>query len=115
MIDFWLDNFADLFSINNFSLNDSRPEGYIKILNLVALFSIITGAVLVAVTKKPFYFGLVILVLSMTILIKTNIKSDKFTHTSTDDLLTNAFETRSRLIKNIVPGISEWTYFGVTG
>ena len=72
MTDFWLDNFADLFSINNFSFKDSG-NNYIKILNLVALFSIITGLVLVIITKKPFYFGLIILVLSMTILIKTNL------------------------------------------
>ena len=101
MTDFWLDNFADLFSINNFSFKG----GYIQILNLVALFSIIIGIVLVVITKKPFYFGLVILVLSMTILIKTNIKTDKFSQVvQSDELLTNAFETRSRVIKDISPG-----------
>ena len=77
MIQFWLDNFVDLFSMDNFTFlnNDPKPENYIKVLNLIALVSIIVGITMTVIKKSSIYFAIIVVVLSLTILIKSNINS----------------------------------------
>jgi len=69
---FWLDNFLDLFSIDNFKLNDS-----VKLYNVLSLVIIIVGLVLVFKTKKMFYFGISIILLSIIIVLQKG--TSKFT------------------------------------
>ena len=92
MVQFWLDKFTDIFSLENFDFL-SKKEGsnnYIKVLNLVALLSIIVGLSLSIKTKKPLFFGISIVILSVTILIKTSLIA-KFSNVENIDVLTNAF------------------------
>ena len=104
MIDFWLDNFMDLFSPDNFNIgNGIKSENYIKLLNIVALLSIIIGIVLVVVTKNPIYFGFVVIVLSFTILIKSNITTNYFTPTD-EKTNNNNFDTGVSLIREANAG-----------
>ena len=100
MTEFWLDNFMDLFSNENFNLkNSDKSEYYIKILNIIALVSILLGFTLITVTKNPIYFGVTVIVLSVTILIKSNITTNFFTNTqgtataTSSKIDTNAFDT----------------------
>jgi hypothetical protein len=92
MVQFWLDNFTDLFSLENFDFLSKKDgsNNYIKVLNLVALLSIIVGLSLSIKTKKPLFFGISIIILSVTILIKTNLVA-KFSNIENIDVLTNAF------------------------
>ena len=93
MIQFWLDNFMELFNVDNLKFTKSKPdskiENYIKILNLVAIISIITGLSMVFLTKNIVYFGMIIVVMSFTILIKSNLKVNAFTNVK----LSNSFQT----------------------
>jgi hypothetical protein len=105
MIDFWLNDFTNLFSTENLKFdNHTSSENYIKILNLVALLSIIIGLVLTVVTKKSLYFGLIIIVMSFTILIKSNITTTFFTATQVPSILTNSFDTGVYLVKSVNKG-----------
>jgi len=111
MIQFWLDNIMELFNMENlrFLDNSSKPENYIKVLNLIAVLSIILGLSMSFVKKDPVYFAITVVVLSLTILIKSNIsKVSTFTQVS-DPLnsdLTNAFDTGVYLIKAVKPNSS---------
>ena len=105
MIDFWLDNFMDLFSINNlnvFTPGIVKSENYIKMLNLVALVSIIIGISLVIKTKNPFYFAMTIVILSITILIKSNIKIDSFENLKDIPNSSNAFDSGVYLTRPLI-------------
>jgi len=86
------------FSFMNTS-PDSKTENHIKILNLVSMLSIIIGLSLFFITKKTIFIGMVIIVLSLTILIKSNLKvNSSFTKVNK---LSNAFDTGAYLIKNV--------------
>ena len=102
MIQFWLDNFSELINTDNFSFMntspDSKSENYIKILNLVAMLSIIVGFSLFFITKKIIFIGMIIVVLSLTILIKSNIKINSFTKINK---LSNSFDTGAYLVKDV--------------
>lgn len=103
MVQFWLNNLVDLFNIENLSFlnNDTKPENYIKVLNLIALLSIIIGMILTFIKKDALYFAIVVVILSLTILIKSNIsKVSSFTPVNSTEL-TNAFDTGVYLIKAI--------------
>ena len=103
MTQFWLNNFSELINMKNFSFMNtslnSNSENHIKILNLVSILSIIIGLSLFFITKKPIFIGMVIIVLSLTILIKSNLKvNSSFTKVNK---LSNAFDTGAYLIKNV--------------
>lgn len=100
MVQFWLDNFTDLFSFENLGFLSTKDgsNNYIKVLNLVALLSIIVGLSLSIKTKKPIFFGISIIVLSFTILIKTNLVA-KFSNVENIDVLTNAFDINIMLTR----------------
>ena len=104
MTEFWLNNFMDLFDIDNFNISGTKTDNYIKVLNVVALLTIVIGMVTIIVTKKPFYFTIVVLVLSLTILIKSNISTTSM-FTPTDSILnshlSNSYDTGVYLIKAV--------------
>ena len=105
MVQFWLDNPIELFNMDNFN-NDktTSSDKYIKILNMLALLTIVIGTGFIVKTKKSYYFAIMVLILSLTILIRSNISTslfttvEKFNKTNT---LTNAYDTGIYLVKAI--------------
>ena len=81
MIEFWLDDLMELFNLDNFNIGDSSTNNYIKVLNIIALLTIIIGSVILFLTKNSIYFAIIVLILSFTILIKSNITTSMFTPT----------------------------------
>jgi hypothetical protein len=77
MVNFWLNNFESLFALNNFNLNNSPDVKAIKILNILSLFIIVFSILFTLKTKKVFYFGIGIILLSIIILIYNNNYSSK--------------------------------------
>jgi len=68
--DFWLNNFPDLVNLDNFTfLSSTGKERFIKILNLIAIFSIIMGIVISLSSKKKLYLAISIFILTSTIII----------------------------------------------
>jgi len=102
MVQFWLDNFLDLFSLDNFTFTKKDSGSYIKVLNLIALFSIISGISFSILKKDPKYFGITIIILSATILFKNTLSADKFSPVQNIDVLTNAFDTGNKLTRPII-------------
>ena len=118
MVQFWLDNLKFLISTQNFNFSNASPsQKDIQILNIVAMTSLIVGLLLVFTKKKVIYFGISIIIMSLTILIKsgtkvstfanvngtngtngTNGKSEKF---KKSDINSTTFDTGSYLIKNV--------------
>ena len=49
---FWLDDITELINIENFQLNGSEPQRKTKMLNLVAVFSIIFGGIFYKKTQN---------------------------------------------------------------
>lgn len=101
MVEFWLDNPVYLLNTKNFTSSTTKTDKYIKLLNITALISLIVGLVMVFRKKKAIYFGISIIVMSMTILVKSNITTtgvvtpaSKFTNIS------NAFDTGIYLVKS---------------
>jgi len=96
MVQFWLDNLSYLISTQNFNFNNvSSSDKKIQMLNITAIISLIVGLVLVFVKKKAIYFGISIVIMSLTILINSKIS----TFTSVSKLDT-AFDTGAYLIKD---------------
>ena len=62
MTEFWLNNFMELFDTDNFNMSGSKTDNYIKVLNVVALLTIVIGTVTIILTKQPFYFTIVVLI-----------------------------------------------------
>jgi hypothetical protein len=100
MVQFWLDKLSDLFSPDNFSFKKNDPDRTIKILNIVALISIIVGLFLSLRFKKPFYFGLSVIALSVTILFKNTSSFKKVT-------VNSGFTTNVRLLKPASAGTNK--------
>jgi hypothetical protein len=103
MTEFWLNDFMELFNTDNFIFG-SKTDNYIKVLNVVALLSIVIGTVTIIITKQPFYFTIVVLVLSLTILLKSNISTTSM-FTPTDSILnsrlSNSYDTGVYLTKAV--------------
>ena len=99
MPQFWLDNFLDLFSIDNFKLNDS-----VKIYNVLSLIVIIIGFILVFKTKKTMYFGITVIVLSIIIVIQKS--TSRFTQVSSElnGPVSNQFYLNTKLLRNAAVG-----------
>ena len=100
MVQFWLDNILDLFSPDNLNFFNKSDDNYIKVLNLIALISIITGICISIVKKDPKYFGISVIVLSVTILFNNTLS--KFSQVENIDVLTNAFDTQIKLRRPVV-------------
>ena len=118
---FWLESFSELINTDNFNLGN--VHGYdknIKILNLIAIFTITSCIFLAFKNKKSYYIPFIILILSITIFIKSNIlkmtSSFKSTFGETPDKtvlsepintqLTNAYNTGVYLVKAVTLGSS---------
>lgn len=108
MVQFWLDNVLNLFSVENvtFLNKDPAPENYRKVLNLVSLLAIIAGCTLTYLKKETIYFAIAVVVLSLCILINSNI-SRTSTFASVPDPLnsnvSNTYDTGVYLVKSIKP------------
>jgi hypothetical protein len=95
MVQFWLDNLLDLFNIQNFTFmnNDPNPENYIKVLNLVSLLAVVTGLIMTFVKKESVYFAITVVILSLCILIRSNISRVSTFVPIKDPLNTNVSNT----------------------
>jgi hypothetical protein len=98
MPEFWLDNFFDIFNIHNFELNTTDKK-----YNVLSLLIIIIGLIMVFKTKKPFYFAIVIVLLSLIILLR-NCKSCSSKFNSVNDILSNRFYLDIQLRNNVMSG-----------
>ena len=102
MIQFWFNDYSELFNANNLAfVSGNKSENYVRVLNIIALLSIIVGFVMVAIKRKPVYFAMVVLVLSLTILINSNIR---LPFTNIPSTLSNSYDTNVSLVKNSVAG-----------
>ena len=110
MVQFWLHNLPDLLNAANFSFlnNDPATENYIKVLNLVSFIAIIAGGLLTFIKKESIYFAITVVVLSICILINSNISS---TFVPIPDplntQLSNTYDTGVYLVRAIQPDISK--------
>ena len=110
MTEFWLDNFTELLSVENFNFSKyttnttNTTSTTNKIYNIISLVVIIIGLMLVYKTKKPMYFGIVIVILSVIILLKSS--NDKFTNVGnvSGQPLSNRFVLKAKLLNNTVAG-----------
>jgi hypothetical protein len=104
MVKFWLENFSDLFSLENFKSTNKDSN---KMLNIVSLIVLLVGLVLVYIKKQPIFFGVTVVVLSLIILIRSIIGSNysKFSKSPQEDsMLSNQYVTTIKLIKNTKKG-----------
>jgi hypothetical protein len=101
MVQFWLDYLPDLFNTQNFTFLNNNPEteNYTKVLNLVSLLAIIIGISITIITKKPIFFALTVVVLSLCILINSSTVS-KFSSTI-DTNVSNTYDTGIKLVRNV--------------
>ena len=97
MSKFWLDNYMDLFSTENFKFNTNA-----KVYNVISLVIIIIGLLAVFKTKKVKYFGAVIILLSLIILLR--IKDVKFIKEGFDEPVANKFYLSAKLTKDALKG-----------
>ena len=96
MVKFWLDDLSYFISTQNFNFNKVSPsDKKIQMLNITAMVSLIVGLILVFVKKKAIFFGISIVIMSLTILINSKIS----TFASVSKLDT-AFDTGAYLIKD---------------
>jgi hypothetical protein len=80
--------------------NTNQEENYIKLLNIIALVTIIVGLSATFLYKKSMYFGIVIIILCITIIIHSRLTMNtKSSFTGIDDIST-AFDTGAYLIQN---------------
>jgi hypothetical protein len=102
MSQFWLDNFLDLFSIDNFKLNDST-----KLYNVLSLMVIIIGIAMVFKTKKTMYFGISVIILSVIIVIQKS--TSRFTQVGSElnGPVSNQFYLNTKLLKNVAVGATQ--------
>jgi len=101
MTEFWLNNLTELFNVDNFDFKEG--DNYIKCLNIVALLTMVIGTTTVILTKNSIYFAIMVLILSFTILIKSNITTSMFTPTENiiDSNLTNSYDTGVYLVRAV--------------
>ena len=104
MVQFWLDHLPDLFNTTNFSFlnKDPKSENYIKVLNLVSILAILVGLAVSIGTKNSLYFAVTVLVLSLSILIKSNLASTFVAIQSPlNSKLSNTYDTGIYLVRAI--------------
>jgi hypothetical protein len=109
---FWLNDVTELINLNNITFFDkSGDKRIVMFLNLLASLSIIIGSVYVFKTKNKVYLSLIILILSITIFIKTSFIKNNFTSVSNftevspeqrpiNTNLTNSYNTGSFLVRD---------------
>jgi hypothetical protein len=89
MVKFWLDDFKDLVSPENFELNDKN-----KVFNVVSLFIIIISLLVSLKTKNEFYFGAGFIILSILIIIHNKMQY------FSENRYSSAFNGNNNIINN---------------
>ncbi len=112
MTEFWFNSINNLVSPANFNFKEGNKQ--VKMLNIVAMISIIGGLSAVFITKQPKYFGITVIVLFLTILFNSTVPDNKFgniakgnnnnSNNQIDDDLITSFDTGVKLTKSITPG-----------
>ena len=98
MVDFWLDDISSLISLNNFQFDGiSESQKNVQMLNITALVALIVGVTLSFKKKKVMYFAGTVVIMALTIFIKSNTLS---TFASVNNL-DNAFDTGAQLTRNV--------------
>jgi len=106
MVQFWLDDVKTLLNPDNFDLNNLNPtDKKIKILNIIALASLVAGLYMCYRKKDPKYFLMSVGVMSFTIFLKPQNGNDSFSKVSSqftkiESALSNSFDTGAYLVKN---------------
>jgi len=93
---FWLDSFPELINFKNFNLsNTSGYEKNIQLLNCIAMITIVVCLYLSFKKKKSYYIPFAILILSITIFIRSNVlkTASSFKSKFGDNTATNAAVT----------------------
>jgi hypothetical protein len=103
MIQFWLDDPLELLNIDNLNIQGVKSERYIKILNVIALLTLVVGLSATVVKKNAFYFAIVVLILSLTILLHSTIpRVSHFTNVNGNvNTLSNAYDTGVYLVEAV--------------
>jgi hypothetical protein len=98
---FWLDDITELINIENFQLNGSEPQRKTKMLNLVAVFSIIFGGIFYKKTQNKMSLLIGLLVLLLTVLLKPGktVSSFRSTKSNFAEVLSNSYDTGVYLVK----------------
>jgi hypothetical protein len=100
-VEFWLDKFTELINIDNFSFLYDKPEQKkIKLLNLLAVFSIIFGLMYYRKTKNKSYIGVIVLVLSLTVLLRSRKTQSSF-KSNFGEVLSNSYDTGVYLVRAV--------------
>ena len=108
MVQFWLDNIPELFSVENITFlnKDPAPDNYRKALNLISLLAILVGCTFTFLKKDTIYFAVTVVILSLCILINSNI-SRTSTFASVPDPLnskvSNTYDSGVYLVRAIKP------------
>jgi hypothetical protein len=93
--EFWLDKLTELINIDNFNfLNDNIEQKKVKLLNLIASFSIIFGLIYYKKTKNKSYVGLMVLALSLSVLLRP--RKSNFS-----EVLSNSYDTGVYLVRAV--------------
>ena len=97
MIHFWLNRFGELLNIYNFtySSKDTAKTKQIKFLNALSIIIIIVGTALTIKHKQPYYFGIVMILLSLIVLIYNFSKKEGFEN----NVLAIEFSSGVRLLR----------------
>ena len=100
MVQFWLDNLKFLINTQNFNFNNVSPsQKNIQMLNIIAMISLIVGLSLVFIKKKVIYFGGAVVIMALTILMKSNNYSPN--SSSFENVNDISFDTGAYLVKNV--------------
>ena len=138
MVKFWLDDFKDLISPDNFDLNDRN-----KVLNVVSLSILLISLLVSLKTKNEFYFGAGFIILSILIIIHNKMqyfsgntgfiysggntglfidntiiaeKSQNIQTTSNTTILTeDSFKNDNRLILNNIENLNAGDIINISG
>ncbi len=102
---FWLDSLPELINIENFKMTGDPTQKKVKLLNLVAVFSIIFGAIYYKKTKNKSVLLISLLVLGLTIVLKPNVSSfsnlSNFRSSKSNfaEVLSNSYDTGVYLVR----------------
>jgi len=100
MVQFWLDNVQFLINTQNFNFNNVSPsQRQIQMLNIIAMLSLITGITIVYIKRDPKYFGIAVIVMASTILIKSNLKVSTFSNVKS--ILDSTYNTGAYLVRPV--------------
>jgi len=107
---FWLNDISQLLNLENITFfNKSGNDQKIMFLNLIAFLTILIGSMFLLKTKKKVYVSLIILILSITIFIKSffvstfsNVNKSNFSQVDNiiNSKLSNSYDTGIFLVRD---------------